>query len=552
MRKNAPISSAFQWQEAYKAQNEEVAQFYAAGCWDWRRAWENRRGTPSKPFTKDDIKEWQEWVESHRGDGTRLAELAKPNTRVVVTGQQAGAGLGPLYSLYKALAAIHWAAKIEQETGEPCLPIFWIASDDHDLEEVASVSWLSREGTRETARIAADNAPLNESVFSTRLDQEKVQDFLRRLEETTAPTEFRDDVLEAIRESMSGRADFESQFAHLLCHWLAPWGLIPMVPRLCSIRDRAAPLIAREIDEPGKSSEAVREVGNRIDAMGLHAPIHRTGKEVNFFLDEGSVRGKVVYTDGAFHVSDPETRAELAVYTPQEMRSLLDAQPERFSPNAVLRPLVQDAALPVAAYIAGPTELVYHGQIGGLYEHFAVPRPAVLPRPNVVLLETKTEKALEKLGLPEEVATIETESQFTARLMAANPANDKLRQLQSEIETLNSRVEALQATVEGFVKDTGVRKAAEKLRDATRDGAEKLEKRLGDYFASLDDERVRARTKLLENLFPGGIPQERSIGWIAPLLVQHGPEIMGKLYRNIVYTAPGFQTVSVSKISREG
>lgn len=551
MQKNGPISSAFQWQEAYKAQNEEVAQFYAAGCWDWRRAWENRGGTGGGPLSPEEIAEWRKWVEEHGGNGGRIADLGKSNARVVVTGQQAGAGLGPLYALYKALAAIHWAAKIEKETGDPCLAIFWIASDDHDLEEVASVSWLSREGTREIARVAAENAPLNQSVYTTRLDEEKVADLLRRLEETTAPTEFREEVLEALRGAMS-EADFETQFAKLISRWLAPCGLIPVAPRLGFLRERAKALISREIDKPGVSSEKVREVGNRIDAMGLHAPIHRTGKEVNFFLEVERVRGKVVYTDGNFHVSDPVTREELAVYTSAEMQALLNGEPGMFSPNAVLRPLVQDAALPVAAYVAGPTELVYHGQIGGLYEHFGVQRPAVLPRPNVVLLETKTEKALEKLGLPVEAATIASESEFIARMESSDPSDGKFRQLQTEIEALNARLDALQATVEGFVKDTGVRKAAEKMRDGARDGAAKLEKRLSDYFASLDEDRVRARAKLLENLFPGGIPQERSIGWLAPLLIQHGPEILGKLSERIVYTAPGFQTVSVSKISRPG
>lgn len=538
--------NAFQWQELWKRGDLAVAGFHRSTAWEWRSVAEERRGPG---LSRESVREWQDFLAPFVRGGVALATLevlARPDALVVVTGQQVGVGLGPLYTLYKALAAKHWAAEIARETGRPCLPVFWAASDDHDLREIENVAWGGADGRRHVYTFPNSPDDYQRSASRVPIPGQAAEMFIADIAASTMETEFRPRVLDTLRRSFADGATYESHFVRLLCEWLLPLGIYPVVPRLDFIRRAAQPIFEREIDASKETNGIVREAGRRLAALGLEPPLHRADGDVNFFLEVDGVRGKVTRKTDGFEVREPaEQRGLLATHTLADMRALLSAEPARFSPNAILRPIVQDAALPTVAYIAGPTELVYHGQIGELYAGRGIFRPAVFPRPNVALLDTKTEKAIAKVGL---TATDVLAGEREALLLALDrvaSADERSVEFEARIAALISSATHLDAFLRSMTNDTGVLKSMERLRSGIDGGIEKLHERVRSYLLSLDADKVRAREKLIELLFPGGELQERSIGPLSPLLIQYGPGILEPLASAIDYKAAGFQAVSL-------
>lgn len=534
------------WLEAWKAGDPAIAAYYSSGPWEVPNpALEARR-----PLTPEAVAEWKAFLKPFAGEGDLgpLDSLCQDDALVVVTGQQAGATLGPLYTLYKALAARHWAAEIARRTGRPCLPVFWVASDDHDLAEVRDVHWLDT-GENHRSRPLADPSRENRrSVFREKLDPGFVGTFLEEFTTSTRESEFRPALLEALHAALEG-GDFESQFLSLSCRYLLPLGIYPIVPRLDFLRRGAVAIFEKELDSPGASSRLVQQRGTDLAATGQPAPLHRKGTELNFFIDEAGVRARVEIVDGAHETHEPGTGRRLGRYTTSELRALLHEDPARFSANALLRPLVQDHVLPTAAYIAGPTEMVYHGQIGPLYKEFAVPRPAVFPRPNVFLLETRHVRALEKLGADRHSllhgGSLQAAEDHLDQLLAEGAAQTRL---EGHLDAMRKEFDALSAHLSGLGRDAATEKALEKLRQSFETGADKLHERLRVYLANRDANLAAARDKLLAGLFPGGTPQERAIGPLAPLLTNHGPRAVNALADAIDYQAPGFQVIELEGV----
>lgn len=541
------IATPRDWQEAYKAGDPQVTALYATRCFSWPAQGD------TLALTAEEIAEWKQTIAALAGIDAAsellapVDKLARRATRAVVTGQQVCAGLGPLFVLYKAFAAKHWAERIASDESVETVPLFWLASEDHDVAEVERVTWLSRDGERESAPLSPAAATAGFSVSDVPIDRERAEAFLKRFEETTIPSEFQPGLLDDLRSAfLSDGATFESSFLLLYTRTLLSLGIVPMMPRLKFVRRRALPIIRKEIETAGRSTEMIQEVSREMSELGMKPPLHRNAGDVNFFFYVDGVRGKVVQEDGKFRVLRPdESKALLAEYTAEEWLGQLNDLYDRFSPNAALRPLVQDTIFPSAAYIAGPTELVYHAQLGKLYEHFGVHRPAVFPRPNVVLLDTKTEKALEKLELNTEDATAASPEELEELLKQAQSGNGAKEEYSRRADAVRKTLKELQTWLEDFTPDTGVRKAAEKLTDGTETGLEKLTERFDKHLLTRDEDRNRAHEKLIQNLFPGGEPQERSITPLSPLLVQYGPEVIERLYNTIEYDRAGSQAVSM-------
>jgi bacillithiol biosynthesis cysteine-adding enzyme BshC len=533
------------WQEAYKRGDERVASFYATDCFTTA----SRIGNG---LTREALSEWKAFLRPHCGDESLLApldQLSDPNATVVVTGQQAVAGMGPLLALHKIFAAKHWAAEHSRRTGKPCIPVYWIASDDHDLAEVATAAWLRADGLRAAFDLAEDGSNTH-SVFDVAIAPDRSGQLLEELAATTVASEFRDSILGALRESLAGEhPTFESHVLHLFCGWLLPLGIIPVVPRLGFLRNGARGIMRREIERPLESTRLMLEASAALDGAGCAPPIHRSGNEVNFFLTVDGQRGKVTFENREFVVTPPGAKGDvLARMSGLELLGILDREPQRFSPNAALRPLVQDAVLPTVAYVAGPTELVYHAQIGSLYGHFEVNRPAVIPRPNVVFTERKIERALEKLGAPVDWATLATAGEFEERLNVLAAEQDSGSAADRHVDALFRTLGELEESLADEQRDPAVKKSMEKLRGNVETGVEKLRERIQHHRRTRDEDKQRARERVLEYLFPGGSPQERSVGPLSPLLIQFGEGILPKLQKAINYEAEGFQRISLSDL----
>lgn len=538
------ITSAMQWQEAWKSGRGDVGAFHASAPWEFP---DDARQSP-RPLDRDAISEWKNLLKPHAGnaDLSPLDQLANEATRVVVTGQQAGALMGPLYVVYKALAARHWAREYTRRHGVPCIAVFWVASDDHDLEEISTASWLDRNDGLVRCDISRGDSTGKRSVFHEPLNEQACRELIQQLRESTSETEFRGELIADLEASFS-QDHFEGHFLELLCRWLLPLGVFPIVPRLGFLRRGAVPLIRGELEEAGRPSALVRDGGEKISRLGMTPPLHRSGNELNFFLEVGEVRCRLILDGEKVLAREPGGREVLGSWSITEMSALAVAEPHRFSPNAMMRPLVQDALLPTVAYIAGPTELVYHGQIGGLYKHFNVPRPAVFPRPNVFLLEPRQARAFGKFPV-EASGILATGSMEAVReaLQALSTPNDEEEKFLAHRQRIDGEIRNLATYLATLGKDTAIERALEKLEQATGTGLDKLAERHRTFIGNRDSSLVAAREKILDGLFPGGIPQERAISAVSPLLLNHGPHIFELLAGRIDFEGAGFQTLEVA------
>ena len=551
--KKATATSAA-WVDEYAGGNPQVRDFYSTDCFDWRPAVARRKPGEWNPFTAEEITEWRESLLPHTENTALLDQLEvlrDPNAIVSITGQQAGAALGPLYTIYKAFAARHWARKIQSETGRPAVALFWVASDDHDLPEVQQAHWLAAGGELCGASLAESDTTSGAPVSKRPVAPGLARAFIAKLAETTNDTEFRPGVMEALEKALLAEgATFESQFISLACRWLLPLGVVPVVPRLRFLRRRAADVILKEIESAPTANESIRDHGERIGTLGWKPPLHREGNELNAFLEWEGVRGKLSLHGGRVTVSHPAGPNNiLAEMKSEELRALLEKEPERFSPNAILRPLVQDSIFPSAIYTAGPTELLYHGQMGGLYETFGVTRPAVAPRPAIVLAEPRIVRAAEKLGLEPNALVAGSPAELEEVLRLQERKSEEARELEERFTDLTDSLADLKNYLFSNYRDTAVRKAAEKLTGATEQGMEKLRERIERHLQTREEGKAAAREKLFDALFPGGAPQERAIGLVAPLLVNYGPGILGKLADSIDYTRSSVQVVEPAALA---
>ncbi|MCB2154114.1 bacillithiol biosynthesis cysteine-adding enzyme BshC [bacterium] len=550
-----PPSPSFpiQWQERLRNADPEVLAWYAAGPQDLAEHARRRIDRMPDPLTDNELQEWLDWLapfDPPESVLSNLRKLTEAGTLAVVTGQQAGLFGGPMMVLFKAIAAVKLAREIETATGRPTVPIFWVASDDHDFAEIAVHEWAAADGSLRTWRVEEDPAQAGFPVYARTLPKEQLRAFLEEFLESTPETDFRPDIEAFIRTQIEDpTATWESQFVATILKYLGTTGLVPVAPRLGWLRRRAAPVMKREIEMATDSSRLLLEAGERLQGLGAEgATIHRRGNEASFFLDWKGVRAKVVWDADTAKVLHPVGGEELAQLTRDELLGRLDSTPEDFSPNAALRPVVQDVALPTVAYVGGPAEVLYHAQIGALYEHFDAFRPALVPRPSGVLIEGRLNRLAKKLDLSiaEALQGGSTEV-HEAAVRQADPEGLRGR-VDEQVREVQRALEQLGTLVESETKDTGLRQAVDKIAGGVEKGTEKFIGRLDDFLIRRDQERVQQADRLIEALWPNGAPQERVVGMLSPLVRNYGPDAPIAIGEALDPHAQGMQMLDVSAI----
>ncbi len=537
-----------EWIKKYTKNDSTVRSWYACGLDQVATHAATRHDAGDWKLGTDEFAEWEAFLAPFNPPAAlreNLQKLARGNVRVVVTGQQAGLLGGPLFTLYKAIGAGHWARKIARETGTEVVPVFWVASDDHDFAEVAEHRWLNASGTPQTWKVAEQPSDAGRPVYARRLSREELGAMLEAFENSVPPSEFRDEISAFMRELMQHESvDWEAQFLQCIVRWLGPLGIVPVAPRLSWLRRRAVPVMRREIERQGASAQMLKEAGEELAALGAKGlTIHRAGTEANFFLELDGVRAKVQWENGVARCLNPKTGELIAELESEELLRRLEEKPEAFSPNAALRPLVQDAALPSVAYIGGPSEVLYHAQIGRLYADFNVFRPAVIPRPSVVLVEPRIERLLGKLGLSaEESLALGPDG---VREKAAHGADQSglAEKTKAEIAAANDAMERLLSLLQDETADTGLIKAVEKMQHGLVGGAGKLQERVTQYLARKNDDATRQAERVVDAFWPGGAPQERALGALSPLLRTAGMDAPVRIAEAIEGTEFGRQVI---------
>jgi len=422
------------------------------------------------------------------------ARVARPDTLIVATGQQPLAAGGPLYVVYKALTAIKLAREAEGALGVPVVPVFWTASEDHDLEEAARASAPGRSG--ELVGFRADLSTWRGKPLSAVGPDPVWHDAAREwIESLPGAGEAREvGRVFAPREGEGWARWFSRAIAELL----GPEGLVVIEPQ--SLRALAAGVFARAIR---KWREVVSLIGASCDERAgpeAAASFEALGGPPVFIEREG-FRRRVLERDGKLAL-----RGEDAAFEVDQLARLAEEEPERFSSHAALRPIVQNALMPVVAQVVGPGEIAYHEELYRFHrsELGAGRRmPILWPRMSATCLDARSAGTMSRFGMrPRDVFLPEAElvARFTPSGELCRRVADSGRSAEEALARLEPEVLSLDATL---------RRPLEKTLDTVR----RAHGTLGSKVAAAE---ARARGFAPEKLGalarwvrPGGKPQER-------------------------------------------
>jgi bacillithiol synthase len=451
------------------------------------------------------------------GDATRRnLERLENGAVAVVSGQQVGLFGGPAYAFYKALSAIRIAEELT-EAGVPAVPVFWMATEDHDLDEIRHATFF-KAGKLTRFEQVAERAP-GRPVGRVKLGP-TVETFVKSAAESlTGPGSVA--VAQFLQESYTAEETYGSAFGKLFARVFAEHGLIlldPLEPRLHRI---ATPIYRQALADRDVLNEKLLQRGKELEAAGFDAQVKVSATSSLLFRILDGTRQPIVAGGAAGN----GFKCGGESWTRDEAAALAEAEPETFSPNALLRPVLQDYLLPTVAFSAGSSEISYLAQSQVVYQHILGRMPVILPRADFTVLDAKADKLLQKYQLcienvwngPQELRR-QMETVSLPKELAAE-FDQKKALVEHTLTQLGEDIQKLDATLAGAVTTAKEKMTfqLEKLREKT---GRALDERAG---------LIGEHADFLENLlYPNKILQSRELCFL-PFLAQWGLEGLQEL-----------------------
>ena len=433
----------------------------------------------------------------HPGASSLADALADPETLVVITGQQCGLGGGPLFTLTKAVACVLWAEELSRR-GRRAVPLFWMASEDHDFAEVAR-AFFPPAGA-EALTLGEDPAPLV-PVGDRRLGQETAA-LLLRVRDASPNDDYRRR-LDACRDDLEPDRCFTESFARLMARFLGDRCPLLVDSQLPALKRASVPALRRLIERRREVDDALASAAAELERRSARLPVRsRRGEAPIFVIDAAGERRRVVWTgNGGYRLrgGDAGTAADLL--------ELLDRQPRSLSPGVLARPAVQDAVFGTALMILGPGELAYMTQARALYEQLGVAAPAIVLRPQVLLLGARERRWLDGL---------QAEGVDLAAVLSPPEELDRRLASRQDLEFLAAAGDKLDAALDDLAAgpasvDPSLKVAWEKTGANLKRTLALFERRVVAAAARRDDV-LRARVvRLREHCLPNGKLQEREV-----------------------------------------
>ncbi len=449
-----------------------------------------------------------------------VRKLRESGALVVTTGQQPGLFTGPLYTIYKALSTAALARLLERQWQRPVVPVFWIAGDDHDFTEASYAAWVTAEG--ELRKVALPprlpDAPLT-PLYRQPLGPE-IGSILDQLAKDLPASAFREQTLDWLRRHYRTEATLAGSFAGALAELLAPVGIVCLESTHPAVKRAAARYLVRAL---GLASELDRDLAQRtvdLRDMGVDPGVP-VGENATLVMLEGPLgRDRLLVENGGF-----STRRSHERYSLEELQRIAADEPERLSPNVLLRPVVESALLPTVAYLAGPSELSYLALTHPVYERMRVPRQVVIPRWSGILVEPRVDRVSQKFNIELE-DLLEPGGALESRLVRSQLPEEASRALRSLRESLQSGYEALARSAADI--DPTLTRAVQGTKNQALAGLKETEKKLVQHLKRRQEIELGQITKARTLILPDNQPQERVLT-IATFHARYGPSLASEL-----------------------
>ena len=428
---------------------------------------------------------------------TNLERLADPTSRAVVTGQQTGLLLGPNYTLSKAVTTIRLASRLDSRD-RPVVPVFWLASQDHDVAEVDH-AWLL--GMDERLLRVHVELPRGVPTGAIPWEPRWLDEVGEAIMGLDVPAVHREDVLGMLARAAAGAATFADWFGRLLAGLLGPAGLVVLDPMDPAVARLARGIVEAELRDPRGSSDRIQGAGERFRRRGFEPQLGRASDATNLFLTElhaDAPQRVLLRTEGG------SFRAESQRYSADDLLAILDSDPTRITPAAGLRPITQDTILPTAATVVGPGELRYFAQLRGVYDLHDVRMPLVWPRAKATVVEPPIRRILQRYELDAPTFLSAPDAHRERTILQRNDAWDRFA---DALAALDGDVRALLASV-AQIDPTLERTVERSHRTLARD-VERLRSKTAAALAREDGVTTAQFARLRAHLLPRGIHQER-------------------------------------------
>jgi len=493
LKQNKQIEALFRWRYRDPEERLALAQQLSSRLVD--------------PQLIEILKQQSSELAPSRAREKQIERLQKPGTLAVVTGQQTGLYLGPLFTLYKACSAIALAKQLELELQRPVVPIFWIQNEDHDFPEI-----------NHTFLPSSSQAPIRVAVEATseEPDNAKVSVHYQKLPPSILTS---NEVVTGLLNNLPGAERFvllinkyyqpgvgiSEAFRQLLADLFSEEGLIVFHPRSLAVAELTAPLMERALLEQEAITALLEQRSSALAALELEPQVAIRSNSPLWFCHPHGEEGPRYRLERDGNTWRPVGR--LAGISSEQIREWLRQKPLRFSSSALFRPILQDSLFPTVAYIAGPGEINYWAQIRPLYQHFGLTMPLVIPRASYLVVDDKLAKLCSQLNLGFE-DLLDSDEDLERKLAGNSGSYPRPEELFGEanakiLSDLGQVSDAL------TIVDPTLSQAFSKSRDKFLEQMEGLRGRYQTALLRVDTTRAERIQRLRQTINPEGIQQER-------------------------------------------
>jgi len=513
-----PFSKLFR---TYVQNFDEVSKFFETNPFDYNAISQKIDGFAFQGNRKQAasiLSALNKQFDVHKAALRNIKRLEKENALAVVTGQQLGVYGGPLYTVLKTISTIHIAKSLEKKFDRPVIPVFWLADEDHDYDEVRKLTIIEDDEPK-TFSLPPKNNHLP-TVADLQLPDE-MSDIRGQLKESLYDTDFSDDLWELLDGSFQKDHSFFKAFGLFISRLFSKHGLVLAGSNHPDVKAATGRYLKASIE---KADQVRDHLEKKSADLGEKYHQQVTLYDSNlFYLDDESGRTKISRngngwkTDGNIEWSTAELVDEI------------DTHPDRFSPNVFLRPILQDALLPTVGYVAGPGEAAYYGQMKSMYQCFDMEMPIIFPRLSATVVEPAIDRIIGELPFEfhEYGKRIEDlESDYVDR-------TDQ-HDIEAIFEDWQARVEEISNNKKKDVADidSTLKASAEKATSVYINELNKLKGKVYRSVKKQDQTQLDRIRRIKANLFPGDGLQERTVAGIF-FMNKYGVDIWDKLLNTL-------------------
>jgi len=449
--------------------------------------------------------------------------LKESSTFTITTGHQLNLFTGPLYFLYKIFSVINLSEELKEKYPKSnFVPVYWMATEDHDFEEINYFNLFGKK--------VAWNRSSNGAVGE--LSTEGLDLVLASLEKKFGTTENAKKLISLFSEAYLKQDNLANATRYLANELFSQYGLVIVDGNDSILKQAFKPYVIKEITK-NLSYKKVTETTNKLTNLGYGEQVHP--REINLFYLIKGVRERIIEQEGRFYINDTDLS-----FSNEEILKEIEEYPERFSPNALLRPLYQEVILPNLCYVGGGGELAYWFQLKEYFNTIEIPFPILLLRNSVLLVPSKLSEKLAKLKVTIDdlfIDQYQLETKYTKEISRIEIDFSKQReQLQAQFKEL---YEIAKSTDASFIGAVG---AQEKKQ---LNGLDNLEKRLLKAQKRKLKDQLERLTNIQDSLFPQQSLQERSVNF-SEFYLEYGDRLLQILKENLAPLEHEFSVLEIS------